>query len=57
MDYLIDKILLSMGFDIGETETRKVVLDVLITIFTALLLYPLCIIKEFHRIKVNQNIH
>lgn len=52
MDLLVDKALMKMGYDIGGWDSKAMVMDIIITLTVGVILYPFCIIKEFHRIRI-----
>jgi hypothetical protein len=46
----VDKLLDSAGVEIGQ---NPIVMDIIVVIAVGVIVYPLCIVKEFHRIKVS----
>jgi len=46
LDFLGDKVMKAAGWNVGSTE----VMDYLVIIIVAILVYPFCIIKNFHKI-------
>ena len=46
----MDKLLESFGVDIGQ---NPIVMDIIVVLAVGVIVYPLCIVKEFHRIKVS----
>ena len=49
LDYIVDKILKASGVVV---PTSPILMDILVAIALAAIVYPLCILKEFHRIRV-----
>jgi len=49
LDYAVDQILSSLGVYVNDTP---IILDIVVALAVAAIVYPLCLIKEFHRIKV-----
>jgi hypothetical protein len=41
------------GWDVGDQAQGAFIMDLIVTLVVCLYLYPLCTIKEFHRIKVS----
>jgi hypothetical protein len=50
LDYAVDKLLESAGVEIGQ---NPIVMDIIVVLAVGVIVYPLCIVKEFHRIKVS----
>jgi hypothetical protein len=48
LDYLSDQLLMTFGYD---AKNDGILMDLVLTLVISLILYPLCIIKEFHKIK------
>lgn len=48
---LVDNIILWAGVDLGNQTQEALLMDIVVTLIVAFLLYPLCMIKEFHKIK------
>ena len=46
----MDKVLDFAGVEIGK---NPIVMDIIVVIALGVIVYPLCILREFHRIKVN----
>ena len=40
------------GVDLGDQTDQALVMDIVVTMVIAFMLYPLCMIKEFHKIKI-----
>jgi len=56
LDYMVDRALMAAGWDIGDQEQGAFIMDLIVTLVVCIYLYPLCIIKEFHRIKVRRDV-
>jgi hypothetical protein len=52
LDYMVDRALMAGGWDVGDQDKGAFIMDLVVTLVVCIYLYPLCIIKEFHRIKV-----
>ncbi len=54
MDFLIDQMILDFGYDVGDQPRGAKIMDLIVILIISAYLYPLCIIKDFHRIKVTK---
>jgi len=46
----VDKVLDFAGVEIGQ---NPIVMDIIVVLALGVIVYPLCILREFHRIKVS----
>lgn len=45
-------VFMKLGYDVGDQPEEALIMDVIVTLILSIVIFPLCIMKEFHKIRV-----